>query len=210
MAILRIDEVLAKCDTLRRRFDQCALADEDRKDIMENWERLIEADNREGVLAGTDKDGHIAPALKYRPITPGGQKLTVAQRLGQHPNKLRGEYMGKGPAASGLNNNLTTAEYRLLDGPRLAPRRQFSRVITNLATANGVDPLNHSRWFATGAWIDVVSAQGEPFLKYHFTGDGQQLYDLRGVRPAGLKKMRVSAYEWAKDVVRRLWGSNYG
>src|SRR5271166_2492250 len=96
--------------------------------LMKYARLVIEEGNRRGVLEGTDKDGNPAPALHYRPVTPGGKKLTVPQRLGQHPRKRRGDYAGKGwyPGLR-LNNNLTIKEYRQLAGPYLAPRGVLSR-----------------------------------------------------------------------------------
>lgn len=175
-------------------------------DLMESWERIMEEGNRKGVLAGTDKDGISAPPLLYRPVG-GVRKLTVAQRLGQRPNLKRGKYAGTGSSPGILpNNNLSTSEYRHLAGPRLAPRKQFSRVITNAATGHGRDPDNPYAWFAELAWIDVVNVKGEHFLHYHFDGDGQAKYDLRGVRPADVEKLRDSLRSWAKLVIR----GNYG
>lgn len=167
--------------------------------LMERWERVIEEDNRQGVLAGLDKDGNPAPPLRYRP-KGNALKLTAAQRLGQRGNKRRGQYMGSGPAASGWNNNLSTSEYRRLDGPRLAPRRQFSRVITNLVTDHGRDG---NVWFAEGSWLDVVSRKGIRFLRFHFDGSSRlPKYDLRGVRPAGKAKLLESLVAWAKLEIR--------
>lgn len=86
--------------------------------LMESWERIMIADNLEGVLAGTDRYGHSMVPVTYRPVG-NAKKLTVAQRLGQHPRKKRGDFYGIGDHASGLNNNLTSVEYRQLGGPPL-------------------------------------------------------------------------------------------
>ncbi len=177
--------------------------------LMENWERIMIADNLEGVLAGTDKLGQPAPPLRYRP--KNAKPMTAEQRLGQHPRKGRGEYYGKGTYATfGLqpNNNLKTSEYQRLTGPRLAPRFQFSRVISNLKSGYGRrDDRNENRWFAECRWVEVVNKDGDTFLHYHFDGaiGVNRPYDLRGVRPAGRVKMRVAFREWAMDAVRRLW-----
>lgn len=172
--------------------------------LMEHWERIIEADNREGVLAGTDKYGSYMLAVTYRPKKPG-VKLTVAQRLGQHPRQRRGDSYGIGSHMSGVNNNLTSSEYRRLDGPPLAPRRQFSRVITNLVTASWQDNNNPNQWYATGAWDEVVSAKGVHFLPFHFDGEGRlPVRDLRGVRPEGKAKARESLRAWALLTIREF------
>jgi len=226
MLTLRIDNALAGFERLRRRLVRIEHIADRAGPLMEHWERVIEDDNREGVLAGTDKDGHAAPPLRYRPTSRrirvaiygprGGRlnsvithvreplpKLTVAQRLGQHHSKRRGIFAGHGPAASGLHNNLTSAEYRKLTGPRLAPRRQFSRVITNLLTGHGRNVDNPSVWYAEGAWFEVVNQKGEKFLHCHFDGEGNNpQYDLRGVRPGGVVKLKDSLVRWAKLEIR--------
>lgn len=197
-------------ERLNRRLSAIANIGDHARDLMEHWERIIEADNREGVLSGTDKDGNPEAPLRYRGQRRVGEKwskLTTAQRLGQNANKRRGEYMGHGPASSGLHNNLSSGEYRRLNGPRLAPRRQFSRIITNLVTASGREPgVSPAVWFAEGAWLDVVSRKGVRFLRFHFDGEGRlPKYDLRGVRPAGRKRMIDALHEWAKLQIRERY-----
>ncbi len=201
---------------LQKRIVACQGFMDDAYDLMENWERITEEDTRQGILSGTDKDGNSAPRLHYRPVTPGGKKLTVQQRLGQHPRKRRGEYYGKGKYSwTGLldNNNLRSSEYRQLAGPYLAPRGQFSRVISNFKTGLGT-PTGHGRdpdtgeWFTTGAWVEVVTPKGDSFLHYHFNGEvpgTDHAYDLRGVRPEGVKKCIQSLRAWASLRVRGLW-----
>jgi hypothetical protein len=214
MITLDLSQALAGIERLERRLRECVGFMNEAKPLMEHWERIIEDQNRKGVLAGTDKDGDPAPLLVYR-LTYAQRranyagarpvKLTLAQRLGQRPNLRRGRTAGYGTYAGILdNNNLTSTEYRKLDGPRLAPRRQFSRVITNLATSSWQtdDP---NVWVAQGAWVDVVTPKGKKFLHYHFDGDGQAQYDLRGVRPAALNDCREALRRWAKDTIRRLW-----
>jgi len=173
---------------------------------MEAWERIIENDNRQGVLNGTDKDGQDAPLLRYRPVGTA-KKLTVAQRLGQRPNLRRGKYAGTGPFVGIVaNNNLTSKEYRKLDGPRLAPRRQFSRVITNLMPGSFRDATDRNVWHCVMAWRNVLTSKGKKFLHYHFEGQGNNpRYDLRGVRPSGIRDCKAALVAWAKDAVRRLW-----
>ncbi len=77
-------------------------------------------------------------------------------------------------------------------------------------TGSGYDPDNPSRWFAKGAWVEVVTPKGKLFLPYHFNGEvpgTDHAFDLRGVRPVGIEKMNKSSFEWAKDLVRRLFGA---
>ena len=105
-----------------------------------------------------------------------------------------------------MNNNLTTREYSLLGGPPLAPRRQFSRTVTNLLT--GFGQLNSKTWYAAGMWDEVVDRKGRPFLKYHFDGVGQKRRDLRGVRPAGMQKAREALRNWARLTIREHLSGN--
>jgi hypothetical protein len=93
-----------------------------------------------------------------------------------------------GPRKAGAvilpNNNLSTAAYQRLTGPRLAPRRDASRVITNYETRHGHDAQS---WFAEGSWRDVLTPTGDELLPIHFNGTGAApKYDLRHVRPWGI------------------------
>jgi hypothetical protein len=194
---------LTGLDRLQERFKR--IADPDATPLMVSWMRIIDDDNRRGVLAGTDKDGQPMAPVTYRPKKPGAPSvpLTVEQRLGQHPKTKRGRFATFGSSASGANNNLTSAEYRLLDGPALAPRRQFSRVITNLLTDYDDSQRASGQWEAWGYWEGVVSAKGVPFLIYHFDGEGNNPQrDLRGVRPEGRERAKAALRAWAIDMVR--------
>src|SRR6202034_3051404 len=93
---------------------------------------------------------------------------TAAQRNTKNSRARRGAFAGFGLHASGLHNNLTAAEYKLLGGPPLAPRGAFSRVITNFMTDWA--KLRDGLWQVTFWWEDVVSTKGVPFLRYHFEG----------------------------------------
>ncbi len=169
--------------------------------LMATWMKIIDDQNRKGVLAGTDKDGNPMIPVSYRPAKPG-VKLTVEQRLGQTAKTGRGRYAAFGSAAELPNNNLKSSSYRKLDGPPLAPRRQFSRVITNLLT-DFQDGRKHGQWMAWGWWDGVLSAKGVAFLHYHFTGAGRlPRRDLRGIRPEGLERARKALQAWSLDIVR--------
>ena len=176
----------------------------DARPLMFTWTRIIEQDNRAGVLAGTDKDGKPLEHVRYRPVKAKkglGEKLTDDQRNGLSNRKKRGIFAGFGPVSAGYNNNLTRAEYEKLDGPPLAPRKGFSRVITNLITR--FEPDSPDARMAYGEWRDVVSTKGVHFLKYHFNGEGRlPIRDLRGVRPGGVEKARKAAVAWLLDIIR--------
>ena len=174
--------------------------------LMAHWMNVIEEDNRKGVLAGTDKDGFPMIPVTYRPVRPIMQ-LTAAHRAGRRKNAKRGEFN------PGREANLTREQYEALDGPPLAPRRQFSRVITNLVLAFAPNPaiLKQGQTVeAFGAWDDVVSKRGYPFLPVHFegrrAGRGRGFKmpkrDLRGVRPAGVQKALSALRAWAISIVR--------
>jgi hypothetical protein len=216
MITLDLTEAIRGCERIQRRLAEIEHVMDHAGDLMEHWERLMEEGNRRGVLEGTDRDGNPMLPVTYRPtytqkraIYAGTAKPirpTLAQRLGQHARAQRGNLFGFGPAVSGFNNNLTSSEYRELDGPPLAPRRQFSRVITNFLTTS-FQPQEHGYWIVTGAWKDVVSVTGYTFLHHLFDGDSPQVgaRDLRGVRPDDVKAMKATIFPWAKLTVRELW-----
>ncbi len=207
MITLDLSQAVAGCERIQRRLAAIANVMDHAGDLMEHWERLVEEGNRRGILEDkTDKDGNPLIPVSYRPIGPKGVKLTVAQRLGQHPRRKRGDFYGLGKQQSGLNNNLFTGEYRLLDGPPLAPRRQFSRVITNFQVTSW-QVENHGAWIVQGEWREVVSKTGYHFLPHLFDGDPPQPgpRDLRGVRPNDLVKIRATILPWGKRTVRELW-----
>ncbi len=220
MITLDLGSAIAGCERIQRRLSEIAHIMDHAKDLMKHWEILMEEGNRRGVLEGTDKDGAPMLAVTYRPTyaqkraiyagTAKPVRPTLAQRLGQpaRPRGGRGEFFGFGVASSGLNNNLSSSEYRKLDGPPLAPRRQFSRVITNFETTS-FQPQEHGYWLVTGRWQEVVSATGYRFLPDLFDGNPPQVRarDLRGVRPVDLEKMRETILPWAKLTIRELWGS---
>ncbi len=169
--------------------------------LLAQWRVIIEEDNRKGVLAGLDKDGYPMPPVTYRPKPPA-MKWGKAKQA----KHLKG-------ATSPTHNNLTPAQYRRLSGPPLAPRGIHSRVITNLLTGSGWDSAE-GVYFAEGAWFDVVSTKGVPFLEAHFTGawTGRNhatklpRRDLRGVRPWGRQQALAALVAWGKSLVSKLAG----
>jgi hypothetical protein len=204
-------ENVGALDRLKARFQR--LVNPDATPLMLAFELIIEDDNRKGVLAGTDKDGGYMLAVTYRPKVPKGLFILNpnAKDLGHLRNFAKPRTMrdlvfgGFGPMAAGLNNNLNSDQYRRLDGPPLAPRKQYSRVITNLRTGHAREGIK--RWRAFGYWDEVVDREGRPFLHYHFEGAGRlPMRDLRGVRPEGMEKARRAARAWIIDVVRTYGG----
>jgi len=202
----------------RLRWQMRAIANPKATPLMRTWMRIIAQDNKEGVMAGTDKDGNPMPPVTYRPVGEAQQKLTDAQRNTNNRRLRRGNFIGRGPAASGWNNNLTRKQYEKLDGPALAPRGYFPRVITNLLTgfttptrATNAPGESAGQWSAIGYWEGVVSTNGTPFLMAHFTGAAVgrnhavtlPTRDLRGVRPEGKRRAKEAMREWMVDQIRK-------
>jgi hypothetical protein len=190
------------------------IANLDPTPLLVSWTQLIADDNRNGVLAGLDKDGKPLQKVTYRPVEDVAKRINIAAkessrlRLGQHHARKKDLlFGGMGPAASGLHNNLTSSEYRRLDGPPLAPRYQFSRVITNLRLGQPIKEAEN-RWIAFCYWDEVVSTSGYSFLPVHFNGEplgrnGPSIKrDLRGVRPEGKQRCRAALREWTIDMIR--------
>lgn len=156
-------------------------------DIMIDAEKTISEGNRRGIMEGTQGDGSQMPATKYRGSMAAATKTRKGNDYGRTTGKYKGPALvvnGKRGKATKRNGNLTTAEYRKLTGPAMAPRGDESRSIANLFTRHF---KQGGTWIAQGAWINVVSAKGRPFLRYHFRGNGTlPRRDLRGVRPRDL------------------------
>ena len=200
MLKFNLDDIARFSVRLKRLDLMCA----DVTPLLEHWERRLEEGNRKGVLAGTDGAGNPMIPVTYRPVGQTRKRLTLGERLGQKPNKRRGEYGGIGPAQGGLlpNNNLTSRAYRQLDGPPLAPRKQFSRVIANAVTGHYPDVTSKGVYYVELAWGEVVSPKGVHFLKFHFNGEGQPRRDLRGIRPETRELMLRAFRSWAMLTIR--------
>ncbi len=190
---------LSGCNNLIKKLDK--LEHIDATTLMFGFEKLIEEDNRKGVMAGLGKDSQPLLPVSYRPrreVVDIRGKSADAKRMRNNAkgNAKKGKFSGFGPWASGLHNNLSYEEYLQLTGPPLAPRGYASRVITNLVTSFLVDPTRRI-WTAVGAWKDVVNVKGIPFLRFLFPKR-----DIRGVRPAGMAKAKVMATNWLRDYIR--------
>jgi hypothetical protein len=205
MITLDLASAVASCRRIQRRLEAITNVMDHAEDLMQHWRRLMEAGNLAGVLAGTDGDGNPMLPVTYRPRNP--RQMSLGERLGQRTNKKRGRQAGIGSYSEhGIlpNNNLSSSAYRQLTGPPLAPRGQFSRVITNFVTTT-FQAEEHGYWVVVGTWEDVVSPKG-----YHFLPDLFETRNLRGVRPDDLAKMRASILPWAKLTVRELWRKTDG
>lgn len=198
--------------------------------LMVRWMLVLAEDNRRGILQGLDGFGVPMAPVTYRPKTSSpirldrvkSEKLTQRKTLkgqvaaqqkqawNQHANavaarmrKGQGHKAKAGDFQGGINGNLTSSEYRLLGGPPLAPRSQFSRVITNFKTTY-TDPRQGGKdWAVIGGWDDVISTKGAHFLPYHFVGSGKlPRRDLRGIRPTGMAKCLDALRNWARLAIR--------
>lgn len=177
------------------RFDRqlSGLVDPDFSPLMLDWEKTIVEGNRRGVLAGLDGNDRPMPHLKYR---TGAGKKRIAKWRNKGPN-------GFGTTlhpASAFGLGHTAADYEAATGPRLAPFGERSRIITNLFTGHGRDG---AVWYAEGAWFEVVSDKGFPFLRVHFAGLGHMpRYDLRPIRPQDQALMGRQARAFMLALVR--------
>lgn len=165
------------------------LKDPDPTPMLEHFRAIITEDNRAGVLSGTDKDGNPLDPVTYR---NGAAKKTAFRR---------GAAFGRPPAAflGTAGDNLSAAEYRKATGPPLAPRREKSRVVANMVTS--WSKLGPGRWEVVAGWADIFSRKGRPFLHAHLTGWKFKHFelkqrDLRGVRPAGVAKLKRALSDW--------------
>lgn len=176
---------------IQERLNRLAnLTDEAVAPLLDELRDIVTEDNRKGVLAGRDKSDQPMPETKYR--------LNRVSRT-----RARTRKQGFGMTRFGLQgDNLTSAEYRTLTGPPLAPRRDRSRVIANFVTRAGKS--GQGRYFVEWGWANVVNAKGQTFLQYHFDGKGRlPKRDLRGVRPWGQERMKRALREWSRGVLKR-------
>jgi hypothetical protein len=168
--------------------------------LLENWSAIIREGNRKGVLSGIDGLGNPMPPLKYR----NGKGKRTARRQAVHFGKTyhttpSNPSLALRSLVTGSDLNLDGVDYQELTGPRLAPRRNESRVITALHTVINHDPATGT-WEVIGAWADVVSVTGDPFLRYHFNGMGHNpKYDLRPIRPDDLRICQNYLQAYAKQ-----------
>jgi hypothetical protein len=174
--------------------------------LMAAFEEILVEDNRKGVLEGTDRDGDPMPATRYR-TSSGTATAARPSRSSVFGSLDRGAWKAanravrdsRGKGVFQANGNLSTAAYKELTGPPLAPRGEGSRVITHYRTANGYDA---GWWQAIGFWDRVVSRNGVVFLPFHFRGEGRlPKRNLAGVRPWGMAKARAAAVKWARALL---------
>lgn len=139
--------------------------------LMQDWQIVLEEDNREARLAGVDGWG--------KPLAP------IAESTRKHRRSITGNADPNAPplipawAASRVIANFRTARGR---------------------DTGGRAGLAGGSWWALGAWEDVVSKKGVQFLPFHFRGEGRlPRRDLAHVRPSAVKDARVLLREFVKD-----------
>jgi hypothetical protein len=72
----------------------------------------------------------------------------------------------------------------------LIPRRRSSRVIANYRTTSFQRP--DGAWVAIGAWQNLLSRKGVPYLPFHLEGRGRlPIRNIAGVRPEGRKNVKA-------------------
>ena len=190
-------------DILQRKLRR--IANPDPREALQDCEQILVDGNREGVLAGLDKDNRPLVPVKYRTGTTiavrTSRKITVfgvAKFRGYQP-----KFTGLGGFAE--HGNLTTAQYKRLTGPPLAPRRDQSRVITNYVTRSSTAPDANGAWKVQAGWHDVLSRKGVPFLQAHFHGGGHlPVRNLAGIRPQTLRRCAQRINEFVREMLRRV------
>jgi hypothetical protein len=169
-------EAMFRLDTMEAYTDSLLVA----------WTNVLIEDNRRGVMMGVDGDGQRMKPTKYRNSfvqTSAGQATdTFFNSQGTRVTGLALAYTGPKPGAFFSNitgtpgargfkgssgDNLTTAQYKKMSGPPLAPRGVASRVISNYTVEYIASP---NMVGVEGGWNDVVSKKGVPFLPFHFSG----------------------------------------
>jgi len=161
--------------------------------LLADFYNVIVEDNRRGVMMGLDKNDKPAPPLKYR----NAAKIQSAPRSiksGLFGTQADGRFKGMAPRNNGYlaNNNLTTTQYRKMTGPRQAPRRDSSRIITNLRLDRSY--FKEGKWTVEAGWYQYVTPKGKPILPWAFKGTKTMAaYPLDGVRAWGRRKALLIA-----------------
>ena len=164
----RVDELTRAANLSRPEFKRAV------QPILKELEQLNENDR----LKGLDRNGKPLPDVTYRPKGTVDKKRSNA---------------AKRPKFSARNNfgNLSSSQYRKLDGPALAPRRKGSRVISNYVT--GME-FKNGQWQVRAGWKDILDTKGRPFLEFHLKGSGRlPKRDIAGLSRKALKRLRELA-----------------
>jgi hypothetical protein len=161
--------------------------------LLADFYAVIVEDNRRGVMLGIDCHDKPAPPLKYRNAAKI-QSAPRSMKSGLFGTQNEARFKGMAPRAAKMlpNNNLTTQQYKSMRGPRQAPRRDSSRVISNLRFYRSEQIGN--TWFAEAYWPEYLDAKGKPILPRAFQGTSKMAaYPLNGVREYGKHKAMLIA-----------------
>lgn len=174
--------------------------------LLETLEEVMWEDNRRGVMAGTNMNDVEMKHCEYR-LSLASANPSMTPGVGELPTQFTRR------EGNDFGSSLKTHEYQQLSGPPLAPRGEGSRVISNYRTDNFREG---NVWVIEGAWIDILSAKGVPFIHAHFIGlhgsypgryasnKGKRYgvnlprRDLRGLRQWGRNEARNQVNAWAK------------
>jgi len=191
--------------------------------LLEAWAEVLIEDNRRGVMMGVDGDGVPMKPTKYRlsltQTSAGKSTDTFFNSQGTRISDLALAYTGPSVGSyfantagrpnalgfkAGPSGNLTTAQYRKMTGPPLAPRGVASRVISNYV----VEYIAHPNTVGVeGGWNDVVSKSGVSFLPFHFTGYGSQddifASSISGPNRNLPRRNLVGLRQWGKTQARK-------
>lgn len=197
--------------------------------LLGRWLEILIEDNRRGVMLGLQGDDTPMPPVTYR---DQGKSTPRSRKAAKTPAKIGPTILKDGvPVVSFLPmrhhsmvgfkpgyhvniigskstqghqyDNLTTKEYKQLTGPPLAPRGEASRVITNYL----VNQTTSSPWIVEGAWVDILSRKGVPFIHAHFIGAGcgknmatqLPVRNLVGIRQWGRDQIQRALRDWIRD-----------
>jgi hypothetical protein len=101
-------------------------------------------------------------------------------------------------AASTMANRRSAVGVASPHNPPLIPAGIRSRAIANyrVTSIRG----DRGSWLMVGAWKNVVSRRGVPFLGFHFVGAGRlPVRNIDGVRPDGRDKIGRALREWIRS-----------
>lgn len=144
----------------------------------------LESINENDRLKGLDRFGKPLQPVTYRP------KGQVDKKRSNSPKRAKF-------SKRNAYGNLTSTEYRKLDGPPLAPRRKGSRVISNYVT--GME-FARGQWRVRAGWKDFLDNDGRPLLPVHLRGGpGLPKRDIAGLSRKALKRLREVALQAIRE-----------
>lgn len=160
----------------------------DFRPFMAKVAAIMTEDHTRANLMGIGGDG-----ISYKPVTYRGDSAAPTLRRNRGNRGIK-------PALTGAGDNLTSAQYRRLTGPPLAPRGKDSRIIRNYTVEIEYDG---TVWKVRSYLRDVVDKKGRPFMQFHFDGAGRlPRRDDRGIRPWGREEIRRAREAEVRRILR--------